>query len=245
MACRLKPYILHVSPRSPSRQGLTPEDIYLRTLATCAEMLRNGFTGVADDYAHVSLAQEDIEAVLTAYRVSGMRARVSIVVEDSPWRRSIPYSDAGTQDVRLLDAVKSDPREALRAYRALAERWGSGSRVGLMVSPSAPQRCSPSFLRELVLMARSYGLPFHVHIQETFSQYLAGPKLFAGRSMVAFMADEELLGPETTIAHAVWIDDDDLLRIADSGASVVHNPVSNMKLGSGVASKSANCLGRE
>lgn len=53
--------------------------------------------------------------------------------------------------------------------------------------------------------------------------------------MVRFMADEGLLGRETMIAHAIWLDDADITAIAASGASVVHNPVSNGKLGSGVA----------
>jgi 5-methylthioadenosine/S-adenosylhomocysteine deaminase len=228
----LEPYILYVSPRNPKRSGLSPEDLYNRTLATCADMLLNGVTSVADDYAHVSLDREDIEAVLTAYRDSGMRARVSIVVENSPWSRSVPYS--GPPDP-LLDEIRHDPETALRAYEEVANDWASHPRVRPMVSPSAPQRCSPDFLKSLVAFAREAQLPFHVHIQETLAQYVVGPKMFAGKSMVRFMFDNGLLGPETTIAHAVWIDDDDLRAIADAGANVVHNPISNMKLGSGAA----------
>ena len=192
-------------------------------------MLRNGITGVADDFIHVSLGREDVEAVLTAYRDSGMRARVSMMVEDSPWRRSIPYVGPDPTMQTRLDAVKDEPAKALASYRGLLDPSARDRRIGLMVSPSAPQRCSPRFLRDLVELARTEDLPFHVHIQETLAQCVAGPKLFSGRSMIAFMADEGLLGPETTIAHAIWIDDDDIARIADNGASVVHNPVSNLK----------------
>src|SRR5262249_17030612 len=44
-----------------------------------------------------------------------------------------------------------------------------------------------------------------------------------------------LLGPRVSAAHAIWIDDDDVRRLADAGASVVHNPLSNLRFGSGVA----------
>jgi 5-methylthioadenosine/S-adenosylhomocysteine deaminase len=57
---------------------------------------------------------------------------------------------------------------------------------------------------------------------------------FAGRSLVRYTADLGLLGPRTNVIHAVWTDDDDLDLIAAAGASVAHNPVSNLRLGSGV-----------
>ena len=44
-----------------------------------------------------------------------------------------------------------------------------------------------------------------------------------------------MLGPDFTAAHAVWLDDDDISRLADHGAAVAHNPGSNLRLGSGVA----------
>jgi 5-methylthioadenosine/S-adenosylhomocysteine deaminase len=57
---------------------------------------------------------------------------------------------------------------------------------------------------------------------------------FAGRSLVRYTADLGLLGQRTNVIHAVWTDDDDLDLIAEAGASVLHNPVSNLRLGSGV-----------
>ncbi len=230
----LEPYILLNSPRNPRRSGLSPNDIYQRTLAACGEMLRNGITAVADDVAHPTLSREDVEAVLHGYRDAGMRARVSVVVEDAPWSRSVPFQ--GKVDEPLMSTPMHTRDEALAAYVGLLTDWGDPSaRVSVMVSPSAPQRCTPELLDELVATARERGLPFHIHVQETLSQYMHGPELFDGVSMIRFLSDRKLLGPETTIAHGVWIDDDDIRCIADAGANVVHNPVSNLKLGSGVA----------
>ena len=57
---------------------------------------------------------------------------------------------------------------------------------------------------------------------------------FAGRSLVRYTAAAGLLKPHTNVIHAVWVDDADLDAIADAGSTVVHNPVSNLRLGSGV-----------
>ncbi len=49
------------------------------------------------------------------------------------------------------------------------------------------------------------------------------------------MDDLDILGPDFTAAHAVWLDDDDMRRLADHGASIAHNPGSNARLGNGLA----------
>lgn len=231
----LEPYILKVAPRPTPEQFMSREQVYDRTLAVAAEMLRNGTTMVVDDIAHQSLELEEIEATLQGYWDSGIRARVSISVEDEPWRRSLPLSSGAPVRHPVLDARPNEPYQIREAYRGLAERWNPSRRVSLMVSPSAPQRCSTRMLHELSSFAREMGFPFHIHVQESLVQCVQGAELYGGRSMIAYLADEGVLGPETTIAHAVWVDDEDIARIADSGASIVHNPVSNLKLGSGVA----------
>ena len=54
-----------------------------------------------------------------------------------------------------------------------------------------------------------------------------------GKTLTAHLASIGLLGPHFTAAHAVWLDADDIARLADRGASVAHNPGSNLRLGSG------------
>ena len=57
---------------------------------------------------------------------------------------------------------------------------------------------------------------------------------FAGRSLVRYTAAAGLLKPHMNVIHAVWVDDADLDAIAAAGSTVVHNPISNLRLGSGV-----------
>jgi len=65
-------------------------------------------------------------------------------------------------------------------------------------------------------------------------QVVAGLKKY-GRSLAAHMDALGLVGPNFTAAHGVWLDDEDMKRLAERGASVAHNPGSNMRLGSGLA----------
>lgn len=82
--------------------------------------------------------------------------------------------------------------------------------------------------------ALSGGIPNHSHVLETKTQAVTGHRLY-GKSLIAYMKDMELLGPHTTIAHGVWVDDDDIDMLGEARCFVVHNSIANRKLGSGVA----------
>ena len=73
-----------------------------------------------------------------------------------------------------------------------------------------------------------------MHVAESKVQAVVGPPKF-GTTLVGHLHKLGLIAPNFTAAHAIWIDDDDVARLADAGASVAHNPGSNMKLGSGLA----------
>jgi cytosine/adenosine deaminase-related metal-dependent hydrolase len=73
-----------------------------------------------------------------------------------------------------------------------------------------------------------------MHLAESKPQAVAGLEVF-GKTLTAHLHDLGLLGPHFTGAHCVWLDDDDLLRMADSGARIAHNPGSNLRLGCGIA----------
>jgi cytosine/adenosine deaminase-related metal-dependent hydrolase len=72
------------------------------------------------------------------------------------------------------------------------------------------------------------------HTLETRIQRVIG-EVFFGKSMIHHLRDIGFLGPQVLLAHCVWVTEEDLDTISESGASIVHCPVSNLKLGSGVA----------
>ncbi|RVA19676.1 amidohydrolase, partial [Mesorhizobium sp. M7D.F.Ca.US.004.03.1.1] len=55
------------------------------------------------------------------------------------------------------------------------------------------------------------------------------------KTLTAYLDELGVLGPDLTAAHCVWLDDDDIARLADRGCSIAHNPGSNLRLGSGIA----------
>lgn len=230
----LEPYIAVVTAQYPAGTVPPVDDVYIRTLAACKEMIEGGVTMAADDVIHPVVSDEYVEAVLQAYEDSGMRANVSIMLETQPLTHSIPYlKELVPSHLRdLVSIVPNDPQDVV-ACRRLVERWRS-RRVRVMTSPSAPQRCEPAILQALHAISVDFDIPFHIHIQETLVQAVSGP-LFFGSSMIRYAERLGILDEHTTIAHGIWLDDDDVSAVAAAGATVVHNPVSNLKLGSGVA----------
>ena len=83
-------------------------------------------------------------------------------------------------------------------------------------------------------LAEANDTPLHIHLLETRVQAIAG-EIFYGTTLGRYLADIGVLRERTTLAHAIWLSDDDLDVIAEGGATVVHNPISNLKLGSGIA----------
>jgi imidazolonepropionase-like amidohydrolase len=110
----------------------------------------------------------------------------------------------------------------------------AGGRLRYVVAPSGPQRCTEELLATVAEFSRDNRVAFHIHILETRVQRVTGSRLY-GKSLIQLMADLDALHEMTSIAHAIWIDDADVELIASRGASVAHNPVCNLRIGSGVA----------
>ena len=125
--------------------------------------------------------------------------------------------------------------ETLVALEAIVARWPfDATEAGLALAPTIPLHCSDDFLTACSSLARDTGLGLHMHLAESKVQAVAGMRRY-GRTLTAHIESLGVLGPHFTAAHAVWLDDDDISRLADHGATVAHNPGSNLRLGSGIA----------
>jgi guanine deaminase len=102
------------------------------------------------------------------------------------------------------------------------------------VAPTIPIHCRDEFLEACRDLAQEFGTGLHSHLAESKVQAVVGAERY-GRSLTAHLDALGLLGPHFTAAHGVWLDPDDMALLGDSGASVAHNPASNMRLGNGVA----------
>ena len=234
----LEVFMLHEVP--PLAEGGDSERLaYVRTLLGALEMLRRGITAVHDDAYHVPVARrESIDAIMRAYEDVGIRASVAIdqptVVEYEKHHQLAELLPA--EERRAMDAApRQNPRELLELYGHLIERWHgrAGGRLGAAVSCSAPQRVTPDYLAALSALSKRHDLPFNVHILETRLQRVLGEAKY-GKSLVRYVNDLGLLDERMMVIHAVWIDDHDVALLAAGGCTVAHNPVCNLRLGSGV-----------
>ena len=103
-----------------------------------------------------------------------------------------------------------------------------------MLAPSAPQRCSDQLLRACRDLAEELSIGVHTHLAETKWHAEVGKKIY-GVPMVKHMEKLGLLSPRLTVAHSIWVDDEEIDLLGKYGVKVVHNPTANLRLGSGVA----------
>jgi cytosine/adenosine deaminase-related metal-dependent hydrolase len=234
----LEVFMLYESPGDNAQT--TARAAYVRTLLGVAEMLKVGVTAVLDDAFFLPHPDPDtIDAVMRAYADSGMRASVALDQPEVPEADKLPFLEALLPPDLLARAKAPPPMDAeglLACYRHLISRWhgAEGGRLLAAVSCSAPQRVTPEYFRALDALSREHGLAFYAHVLETKLQRVLGEEKFGGRSLVRYLADEGLLSDRLNIIHGVWLDDQDIALIREAGAVVAHNPISNLRLGSGV-----------
>jgi 5-methylthioadenosine/S-adenosylhomocysteine deaminase len=170
-------------------------------------MIRSGTVRFWDMYWH---QDEVARAVLD----SGMRATVGQPVLEFPGAPEGARPEVAAEGVARLNRL--------------------GDRVQGALTPHAPYSVSEPSLRLLAEISADQGVPIHTHLSETEQE--VHDSIDAHGCRPAFYLDRlGLLHERTVLAHGVWLDDDELALIAERGATVVTNPVSNMKLAVGRA----------
>ena len=218
----------------------SPREAYLRTMLGCIEMLKFGTTSVQDDCFFVPEPDTEIlDAVIQAYIDSGMRVRIALDQPELSELQKHPFlADIVTGSIKekLSQKSKTKADDLIKYYQYLINNWhgAENGRVKAAVSCSAPQRVSKEYLLQLDQISKSHNLPFFAHILETRLQRVFGEVCMNGRSLVQYVDDMGVLSDRMNIIHAVWVDDHDLELIANSNASIAHNPNSNLRLGSGI-----------
>jgi 5-methylthioadenosine/S-adenosylhomocysteine deaminase len=217
----------------------TAEDKYLTAQLGAVEMVLKGCTACYDLFFEWPLPTPDgLALAASAYSDVGMRAVIAPMVADRSFYEVIPGLQAALPEplrerVAALRLAPAD--ETLAAIRGALAHWPFDSdRVRLAVAPTIPHHCSDAFILGCADLAREFGVGLHSHVAESKVQAVVGTRLY-GHTQTAHLAALGVLGPHFTVAHGVWLDDDDMARLGDHGASVAHNPGSNMRLGSGLA----------
>jgi 5-methylthioadenosine/S-adenosylhomocysteine deaminase len=190
----------------PAEAKLEPDDVYWGTRLACLEMIRSGTSRFADMYWHAT-------DIARAVEDSGIRALVSAVLLDG------------------LDESKSAELQA-QAMQSVHELRDFGPRIQPCFGPHAVYTVSGASLRWLAETSSSEDVPVHIHLSETRTE-VDDCHDANGRRPPEYLDDLGLLGPRTILAHGCWLEPNELDLIAERGATVVSNPVSNMKLAGG------------
>lgn len=194
----------------PAEELLTRKSVYVATKWAIAEMLRRGIASFSDMYMF-----ED--AVADAVLETGIKANLarSLVSFD-------PSADPAT-DSRLAEAIALTKEYHMAADGALK----------IDFSLHAEYTNLPHYCEYVGRYAKEHGLLMQLHLSETEEEHEACIKRH-GKTPSAFFADLGVFDTPTSAAHCVWLSDEDIAILAKKGVTAVHNPVSNLKLGSGV-----------
>ena len=192
----------------PAEDRLNGDDIYWGTMLASAEMLKSGTTTFADMYFFM-------DEVATAVKDSGIRASLCqglLFIDDNVDRRLI-------------------------ATQRLFENWRgkADGRITTMIGPHAPYTCPPDSLKLVMELAKDLNSAIHIHLAETSEEV---NKMFTqyGKSPTKYLADLGMFADQhVLLAHAVNLSRDDIYLLKELKGGISHNPVSNQKLGCGIA----------
>src|SRR5713101_8032262 len=215
------------------------EDIQLSAMLGAVEMVLKGCTACYDLFFEWPAPSPDgMSLVASAYAEVGMRAVIAPMVADRSFYEAIPgLADALPASLQQqVAALRLAPGDAtVAAIRAILRDWSfDRDRIRPAVAPTIPHHCSDEFILGCAALAREFDVGLHSHVAESKVQAVTGIRLY-GRTQTAHLDKLGVIGPHFTVAHGVWLDEDDMARLGDHGASVAHNPGSNMRLGSGLA----------
>lgn len=229
--------LLNAGPWISGRRTL--DDKYLAAKLNAAEMVRKGCTAAYDLYFEFPAPTHDgIDAVARGYADVGTRVVVAPMMADHTLFEAIPgLMQALPEDLRArVDDLKLAPAEQnIEACRAILHDWSHDrDQVRFALAPTIPLHCSDEFIVACRNLAAEYQVGLHMHLAESKVQAVSAIKRY-GKTLTAHLAELDFLGPSFTAAHGVWLDTEDIARLADTGSSVAHNPGSNLRLGSGIS----------
>lgn len=229
--------LLNAGPWITGQRSL--DDKHLAAKLNAAEMVLKGCTAAYDLYFEFPVPTADgMRAVADGYAEVGARAVIAPMMADRSLFEAVPgLMDALPDDLRAgVAAVRLSPAERhLEACRALLATWPHDrDRLRLDLAPTIPLHCSDGFITGCRDLAAEFSVGLHMHLAESKAQAVSATARY-GKSLTAHLDALGFLGPDFTAAHCVWLDDDDMARLADAGCKVAHNPGSNLRLGSGIA----------
>jgi cytosine/adenosine deaminase-related metal-dependent hydrolase len=225
---------------------LRSQDPYLKTMLSVAALLQSGVTTVVD-VASVSGSSEEaianLNGRLQAYEQAGMRVALapgasydSFLVhgEDAAFLNHLPATLRQQLQTLLPLEQTLTPDAYIEIMSELVCRYQTHPTLKVWFGPPGPQWVGDDMLVKLVDIAARLDTNVQTHAVESFYEKLIGPR-FYGKSVIAHLHELGVLDSRFSIAHGVWVNEQDIEILATTRAAVSHNPSSNLRLRAGIA----------
>ncbi len=208
------------------------EKVYLSALGTAVETLLSGGTSVVDHL--VLIPGQELETIATAtraYQEVGIRAFIAPLIQDESLTAGMPSGETQQNHepyFRSTLATLEIIEEAVKKFHRPDEG------ISILVAPTGIQLCSDALFAGCIELSDRYNLCRHSHLLETKAQEKLAQEKY-GCTAVEHLKRIGYLSDRTSLAHCVWLSDRDIIILAETQSTVVHNPLSNLRLGSGIA----------
>ena len=174
-----------------------------------AEMLLSGTTTFVDMYDRMDIVANEVEK-------SGIRGWLM--------RGCIGFGSDEEKAAKLNESIQ------------FVKNWNNKAdgRIKTMLAPHAPYTCDPAFISRFIEASHDLQVPLHTHMSESKAEVEQNVRDY-GKRPVQHLYDLGFFDGKALVAHAVHLTDEEITMLAEKQVSVSHNPISNLKLASGVA----------
>ncbi len=203
----------------PVASALTEEEAYMAGLVGFIENIRSGATAIVD-HQYINTDPRNSDGICRAAEEMGVRLLLA----------------RGWADTNYHPHFMESPELIVSEMERLLGTWqnGAGGRIRVEFGPLIPWGCSDETMKKTYGLAKEWGIGTHIHVAETRAEV---DMLLESHNLrhIEWLDSLGALGPGTHLVHSVWLSDREIDLIARRKAIVVHCPVSNMYLASGIA----------
>ena len=227
------------------RRAVEPYNMMLITLLN---LIRSGITTVMFNQSATArrMVWDEAQANLRAFDEAGVRTAFSLAFKnqcylvygnDDDVLNKMPDDLAsGVRGVIEGSIVSNDDYFAMTADLIRDYPVDSTNMVRVLYSPQSYHWADEDTLAHIAELARAADVGIHTHCVESYYQRLYAERLHGqGQTPTRRLYELGFLGPKTSFAHGVWLTEDDMALMVETGTSVSHNPSSNLRLRSGIA----------
>jgi len=201
----------HIFPAEQKLKAID-EGVYTGAMLSIAEMLASGTISFSDMYF-------GLPQIAEAVKESGIKANLS--------NSAISFEPANYNF--------KDQNEYFETLLVLKDyHQSSDGRIKAEAGIHCAYTSHPDVWQQVTAFSKENNLGMHVHLSETVTEHNKSLEMFDLTPAEAF-AKYGVFDVPTLAAHACWVSEDDIDILAEHNVSIAHNPVSNLKLASGIA----------